>query len=454
MILRESDFVETNAPGGAAAAVAARTRPVVRQASRVVSRGSGSHPQRRARVALVGLSGYAAELCQLLRAEQRQPTASTDFAGLFVHDPQNHRERLADLRAEGLRLYDRFEQMLDDPEIDAVWLPVPINLHRTMAQQVLAADKALMLEKPVAGCVADHLAISAAQRVAKRPVLVGFQDIYPSNTARLKQALLSGRLGTPQRAVVSASWPRPHAYYQRNSWAGAMRRDGVAVYDSPLSNALAHFSNLALFLLGRDLNAAAEMHAVTSQLFRVRPIENFDTCSLRAELRREEQPIDLVVLLTHAGRQGIDPVVEIDTDRGTLKWHFSGQATFREHGAAAVKELAAPMPPRPSMVRRLGAAVVGGEIEPPGEPATYADLTNTLPHTQLVEAVQRSVAVTDVPSALLDVDAGSDPSASIRHIEEWFAKAAARRQTLAELGTPLTGAVGRFEAIESLGHAK
>jgi len=79
---------------------------------------------------------------------------------------------------------------------------------------------------------------------------VGFQDAYTQTTAKLKSRILAGEWGVIRSVRVIGAWPRPASYYQRNSWAGRIRVGESWVLDSPISNGLAHFLNLALYLAG------------------------------------------------------------------------------------------------------------------------------------------------------------------------------------------------------------
>ena len=61
-----------------------------------------------------------------------------------------------------------------------------------------------------------------------------------------------------------------------------MQRDGRWVMDSPAANALSHFLQLPLYLLGPSMNQAATPVKVEAELYRANSIENYDTCSIRA----------------------------------------------------------------------------------------------------------------------------------------------------------------------------
>uniref|UniRef100_A0ACD5VDN7 Uncharacterized protein n=1 Tax=Avena sativa TaxID=4498 RepID=A0ACD5VDN7_AVESA len=62
----------------------------------------------------------------------------------------------------GTRLHGSYEALLDDPDIDAIYLPLPTSLHLKWATAAAARGKHVLLEKPTALCAADLDPILAA----------------------------------------------------------------------------------------------------------------------------------------------------------------------------------------------------------------------------------------------------------------------------------------------------
>ena len=342
----------------------------------------------RARVGLVGLGGYAGMICKLLRSENVNPAGRTTLVAGFAPDPENHGPLLEELEKESVRRHASFADLLEDDDVDAVWLPVPIGLHRPMALAALKAGKTVMLEKPVAGCIDDHDAIASAAERSGGTVLIGFQDIYRPTTLDLKRRLLAGEFGKPKAAAMLGLWPRPDDYFARNNWAGQQKVGDAWVLDSPLNNAMAHYVNLALFLLGNADQAAAQPTSVEASLWRARnDIDNFDTCSLRVGLA---ETCDFTINMSHAVGRSDNPRVEIDTDRGTLHIDFSGRATFDGVEVVARED------GRPHMARALGAAALGET------PAPAATLDTSRPHTLIVSAAAQAAPVVYVEGERCD----------------------------------------------------
>lgn len=259
---------------------------------------------------VAGIGGYAGAICDRLLNETRAQDPLLKLTAACDPDPSRNLERAAKLTDSGVKMYTSFDQLLSEP-IEAVWLPLPIDLHRPFTERALAAGKAVMVEKPAAGCVDDIDAMIAARDRHHLPVAVGFQDIYHPEIQSLKRRMLTGEFGAPREAAVLACWPRNSSYYGRTNWAGKLKRGDTWILDSPANNALAHQIHLILFLLGPQQHVAATPVSIEAELYRVNAIENYDTCSLRVTL---DNGAKALILFTHACSTSINPEIEIETD--------------------------------------------------------------------------------------------------------------------------------------------
>ncbi len=271
---------------------------------------------------LVGLGGYAGLICDELLKASSVDASHVRFVAAAEPDQTTHAKRVADLGARGVKVCQSIDELLHEP-IDAVWLPVPIHLHRAFTEKAAAAGKAIVCEKPAAGCLDDVPAMIAARDRAVVKVAIAFQDIYRDDNLAIKQAMLDGEIGQVQSATVHACWPRGASYFHRNAWAGALKRDGVWVLDSPANNALAHNINLPLFLLGQTMAAMGQVTTVEAELYRVNPIENYDTCSLRVEVNAA---VPLLIHFTHATQSNVNPIMRIQGSGGRVDWEMGKPA--------------------------------------------------------------------------------------------------------------------------------
>jgi len=389
-------------------------------------------------IGIAGLGGYAGNVRQfVLQAAGSDPRWGeplVKLAAVCDVDPWAHTEVVAELQASGVKVLDSFDALLAEP-VEAVYLPLPIHLHRPFAERALAAGKAVVCEKPAAGCIDDVDAMIAARDRAGLPLLIGFQDLYDTATLAIKRRLVDGVIGPLRRAAVTGCWPRPDSYYQRNDWAGALQRHGTWVLDSPANNALAHYVNLALFLLGPEPLAIAEPTRVEAELYRARRIENYDTCAIRATTGSDTS---LLALLTHACARQIDARIVVDGENGRMVWTMHDGAAFESAAGQTIESIPPDATKRVNIVRKL-ASIVRGYDEPdiPGCPVDLAR-----PHAVVISAASQAVAVADVPASEIEpTDKGAQ---AVPGIEDAIVQCAEAHQTLDECGrfnwtTPATG---------------
>jgi UDP-2-acetamido-3-amino-2,3-dideoxy-glucuronate N-acetyltransferase len=93
------------------------------------------------------------------------------------------------------RLYRSYEEILRDPEVQAVALATPAEQHAPMAIAALRAGKDVFVEKPMALTPESGEQILEASRAARRLVMVGHLLLYHPAIVSIQQLLASGELG-------------------------------------------------------------------------------------------------------------------------------------------------------------------------------------------------------------------------------------------------------------------
>ena len=95
----------------------------------------------------------------------------------------------------GTRVSAELDELLEDPELDAVVLATHVPSHAALATRVLGAGKHCFVEKPLAQSVADAEQVVAAAREAGRVLMVGHLLEYHPGVEKLKDIADSGDLG-------------------------------------------------------------------------------------------------------------------------------------------------------------------------------------------------------------------------------------------------------------------
>jgi predicted dehydrogenase len=106
-------------------------------------------------------------------------------------------ERAADV-ARSLnipRSYGSYEDLLADPDIEAVYNPLPNHLHARWSIQALAAGKHVLCEKPIAMNADEARALAERQRVSGKVVMEAFMVRAHPQWLLVRDLVLAGRIG-------------------------------------------------------------------------------------------------------------------------------------------------------------------------------------------------------------------------------------------------------------------
>ncbi|KAJ0987395.1 hypothetical protein J5N97_005751 [Dioscorea zingiberensis] len=90
---------------------------------------------------------------------------------------------------EGTRAYGSYEEILEDEGVDAMYVPLPTSLHLKWAVATVEKRKHLLLEKPVALCVADLDRILEACEVNGVQYMDATMWMHHPRTAKMKELL-------------------------------------------------------------------------------------------------------------------------------------------------------------------------------------------------------------------------------------------------------------------------
>jgi predicted dehydrogenase len=129
------------------------------------------------------------------------PNLARNFAGLpgselrWVCDGSEAAREKAALQFPDARVTADLDDLLADPELDAIVLATPVPSHAELAVRVLEAGKHCFVEKPLAQSVADaERAVVAAAKSGKL-LMVGHLLEYHPGVLKLKELADGGELG-------------------------------------------------------------------------------------------------------------------------------------------------------------------------------------------------------------------------------------------------------------------
>jgi predicted dehydrogenase len=94
------------------------------------------------------------------------------------------------------RVHPTYDALLADPEVEAVYNPLPNSLHAPWTIRALEAGKHVLCEKPFSATVAEAESMAAAASRSGRVLMEAFHYRYHALFARMRAVLRAGELGT------------------------------------------------------------------------------------------------------------------------------------------------------------------------------------------------------------------------------------------------------------------
>jgi predicted dehydrogenase len=105
-------------------------------------------------------------------------------------------------------VHDSYQALIDDPDVDAVYNPLPNSLHAPWTLRAIAAGKHVLCEKPFTANEAEAAEVAAAAAPAGLVVMEAFHYRYHPLARRL-QEIAAGELGELRHVEASVCFPLP-----------------------------------------------------------------------------------------------------------------------------------------------------------------------------------------------------------------------------------------------------
>lgn len=97
------------------------------------------------------------------------------------------------------RAYASYEELLDDAEIDAVYIPLPNSMHHEWTIRAAEKGKHVLCEKPIAASYSQAVEMADACRQHGVQLMDGVMWVHHSRAAHFKKQIDKGALGTLRR---------------------------------------------------------------------------------------------------------------------------------------------------------------------------------------------------------------------------------------------------------------
>jgi len=200
----------------------------------------------------------------------------------------------------GAKVYQEGEDLINDPNVDAVVVTSWDEAHAKYVLASIAAGKYVFCEKPLATKIEECEAILAAEeKFGKRIVQVGFMRRYDPGYAALKATIKSGKIGQPMMV---------HACHRNMTHASNMTSE------MSIKNSGIHEIDVLRWLLEDDY---VEGQVVLPRQSRISAGEGLQDPQIM--MLRTTQGIAIDVEISQSSGYGYDIQCEVVGDLGTAK---------------------------------------------------------------------------------------------------------------------------------------
>lgn len=190
-----------------------------------------------------GILGYARiaklhVIPALLEAKNAVPYA------IASTNPEKLKQAQADFPFQ--KAYDSYDALLADPDVDAVYIPLPNSLHKEWTIKAAKAKKHVLCEKPMALTEDDCLEMISACKKSGVKLMEAFMYRFTLKTAKLKELLDNKAIGEVKHIHSSFRFvmrPGPNIRLDPNLGGGSLwdvgcypvNLIGMILKDEPIS---------------------------------------------------------------------------------------------------------------------------------------------------------------------------------------------------------------------------
>jgi len=181
-----------------------------------------------------------------------QPVKEVAEAALVAIAARDHKRAQEFAAAHGIpRVHATYEDVINDPDVDVIYNPLPNSLHCEWTIAALRAGKHVLCEKPLASNAAEAQRMADVAKETGRFLGEAFHYRYHPLAQRVREIIKGGTLGRLLHLEGAFSVPRPQAT-NSHSWSLA----GGATMD--LGSYPLHMLREFSGLMPRVLNASAQ----------------------------------------------------------------------------------------------------------------------------------------------------------------------------------------------------
>lgn len=123
------------------------------------------------------------------------------------------------------KYYTDAQELIDDDEVNAVYIATPPSSHATFAIMAMKAGKPVYVEKPLAASYEDCARVNRVSLETGVPCFVAYYRRYLPYFNKVNEILKSGTIGTPTNVILRFAVPPRELDYQSNNLPWRLQPD-------------------------------------------------------------------------------------------------------------------------------------------------------------------------------------------------------------------------------------
>jgi len=306
-----------------------------------------------------------------LHAEAINRTPSAELTGIWslpgcavVTDPA------AVARSYNTKLYDSTDQLISDPDVDAVFVLTNMETHAELAISAMNQGKHVLVEKPVASSVAELESMKAAAEANGVVCMPGHNYIYEPWFDRTHQLIRSGELGEITALYVMYNIHHPDNIFSRDSIQGVIRQIGT------------HLAYMTVYLMGQPVEVSAMKASIDTQVLNKENI-------VMANMTMANGGIAHLEASFAADDHGSDPwsvYLKVIGTKGSARYSYNDWVVNARHPGGAHSHSYVPYP---HTVHNECAYFIEEVLERGGAPLSTLD--DAITCQRIIEGIEKSI---------------------------------------------------------------
>lgn len=196
----------------------------------------------------IGVGFIGAGDISFLHADAINSQPGTELIGVYDLNPDQAAKKS---RAYNCKNFPSAEALIEDPEIDAVFVLTPLETHCGYAIMALERGKHTFIEKPVGVSIDELERIKKAAESSAAICMPGHNYIYEPGVNRARDLIVQGKLGKIVSVYVLYNIHHPEEVASR--------------YPGVIRQILTHHAYIMLYLVGKPISLTAMKSVVHYQ---------------------------------------------------------------------------------------------------------------------------------------------------------------------------------------------